>query len=246
MITAATRQLAVPSSNAPAPPASTLSSTPPAGSGCRNGSCPTMPKPSLPPSPTPSPRSVSLPAIPAPTAPTATAKPNGSTRPPRNGWPSNHQQPRSPNSSTNWTCSASPTTRNVHTDHLTASSPPTCGSPRPSPAPQPATRSNHQRPPQHRAQRSMPRRSLPDQPRQHLQRPTRPHRDHRHRRSRLHQRAPHPPTHPQPRNHLPTPLQPTRQTYHHREGSPATPVRDAPRQDIALERDICSIFGWRA
>src|SRR4029079_10568884 len=123
MITAATRQPAVPWSNAPAQPASTRSSTPPAGSGCRNGSGPTMPKPSLPPSPTPSPRWVSLPAIPAPTAPTATAKPNGSTRPPRNGWPSNHQQPRSPNSSTNWTCSASPTTRNVHTDHLTASSP---------------------------------------------------------------------------------------------------------------------------
>src|SRR6478735_4208888 len=89
----------------------------------------------------------------------------------------------------------------------------------------------------------MPRRSLPDQPRQHLQRPTRPHRDHRHRRSRLHQRASHPPTHPQPRNHLPTPLQPTRQTYHHREGSPATPVRDAPRQDIAPSATSAPSFG---
>ena len=76
------------------------------------------------------PRWVSLRATPAPTAPRATAKPNGSTRQPRNGWPSNHQQRRSPNSSTNWTCSASPTTRNVHTDHLSAGSPPTCGSPR--------------------------------------------------------------------------------------------------------------------
>ena len=77
---------------------------------------------------------------------------------------------------------------------------------------QPTTRATHQRAPQHRAQRPMPRRSLPDQPRQQLQRPTRPDGDHRHRRSRLHRRTPHPPTHPQPPNHLPTPLQPTRPT----------------------------------